>query len=255
MTIRVLVLGLVTLMPVQAIAATIVLVHGAFVGSWYWDPIADGLREMGHSVVAVDLNTGGQTLADNPADAALEDHIAIVVAAINAQDGPVVLVSHSYGGRPSTGAWDIARDRIAAIIFLEAVAPYGTGNFALPEETRQRSALASRNPKALAQGILLPPAYLENRYPGQDLHPHSIAAAHAALRLTRGELPKTPGAYVLGSNSKAALFKQYAQKVREQRKWTIWEIESGHDMVHDAAEILTRLIDKLSTELIDVDLE
>ncbi len=255
MIIRILVSGFMALIPVQAVAATIVLVHGAFVGSWYWDPVAEGLREMGHTVVAVDLNTGGQTPFENPADVTLDDHIAIVVVAIKAQDDPVILISHSYGGRPSTGAWDIARDRIAAVIFVEAIAPYGTGNLALPEETRQRTALANTNPEALAAGVLMPPAHLAKRYPDQALHPHSLAAAHAPLPLTRGELPKTPGAYVLGSNSSATIFKQYAQKVHEQRDWTIWEIESGHDMVYDAGDVLTRLINKLSSELVAEDPE
>lgn len=70
---RALFLALLLLKPVDVIAATIVLVHGAFVGSWYWDPVAEGSREMGHAVVAVDLNSGDQGTIENPDDVSLDD--------------------------------------------------------------------------------------------------------------------------------------------------------------------------------------
>ena len=81
------------------------------------------------------------------------------------------------------------------------------------------------------------------------LVPQSIQALHAAVPLTRGPLPDTPGAYVIGSNSTARLFRSYARAVQKERGWEIWEIETGHDMVHDNADVVTRLIDKLSREL------
>ena len=243
------VLGLLLLIPADAMAAAIVLVHGAYVGSWYWDPVADELRDMGHTVVAVDLNADVQAGRKAPKDISLDDHAATIIDAINAQGSSVVLISHSYGGRPSTAAWDIARDKISAVIFLEAVVAYGTGKLALPEEVGQRQALSSHDPEALAAGVLKPPAHLVQRYAGRELVPHSLRAAFAPVPLTRGDLPDTPGAYVLGSKSTAAVFRQYAQKVFEQRNWTIWEIDSGHDMVFEASEVLAQLLDKLSTEL------
>ena len=225
----------------------IVLVHGSFVGAWYWDPVVEGLKARGHEVIAVEL-TGDDAAAD-PASVTLDDHIRDVVGAIEAAPGKVVLVAHSYGGRPATGAWDIARDRIAAVILLEAVAPSGPGPLALPYDADQRTALEAAYPDAVAKGALPVPAYVSKRYPDKPLVPQSIQALHAAVPLTRGPLPDTPGAYVIGSNSTARLFRSYARAVQKERGWEIWEIETGHDMVHDNADVVTRLIDKLSREL------
>jgi pimeloyl-ACP methyl ester carboxylesterase len=227
----------------------VVLVHGSFVGAWYWDPVAEGLRAMGHHVTAVDL-TGDAGVADL-ATVTLQAQIGDVVAAIEAADAPVVLVAHSAGGRPATGAWDLARDRIAVVVFLEAVAPYGSGDLALPEEKGQRAALAQADPASVERGYLLPPPYLADRYPGRTLVPQSLAVLHGAVPLTQGPLPDTPGAYVLGADSIAPLFRQYAQRVAEERGWTVYEIGTGHDMVHDDADVVTRLIDHLARTLPD----
>ena len=226
-----------------------VLVHGAFVGGWYWDPVVDGLREKGHDVVAVDLTGHGNRSAENSRAITITDHIADVVEAIRASDGPVILVAHSYGGRPATGAWDEVRDEVLAVIYLEAVAPYGSGSDAIPEDSRQIMALANRNPGALETGLLQPGDHLFSRYPGKSIVPQSVGALYGRVPLHRGPLPDMPGAYVIGSKSTAMIFQQYAMKVADERGWTIYEIESGHDMVHDAADVVVRLLDKLASEL------
>lgn len=226
-----------------------VLVHGAFVGGWYWDPVVDGLREKGHDVIAVDLTGHGNRSAENSKAITTTDHIADVVEAIRGFEEPVILVAHSYGGRPATGAWDEVRDKVLAVIYLEAVAPYGTGSDAIPEDSRQIMALANRDPAALESGLLQPGGHLFSRYPGKTIVSQSVAALYGPVPLRQGPLPKTPGAYVIGSNSTAMIFRQYAMKVADERDWTIYEIESGHDMVHDAADVVVRLLDKLASEL------
>ncbi len=76
---------------------TLVLVHGAWYGSWAWQPV---LRRMANrDVRTVSLTTVGgdpTRLGDMPQDA------ATVRAAVEAIDGPVVVCAHSYGGIPIT---------------------------------------------------------------------------------------------------------------------------------------------------------
>lgn len=227
----------------------IVLVHGSYVGAWYWNPVARRLRDMGHTVTPVELTGYGDRQVDDPAAVTVEDHIRDIVAAIEATGSSVVLVSHSYGGRPATGAWDRMRDHVDAVIYLEAVAPYGTGALALPDDTEQRDALARISPEAISAGVLEPSEETRARYPDRVLSPQSILALYAAVPLTKGPLPDTPGAYVIGSRSEASIFRRYAAKVKEERGWTIWEIDTGHDMVREDADLVARLIDKLASEL------
>lgn len=81
--------------------ATVVLVHGAWHGAWCWDPVVGQLREQDVPVVAIDLPGHGastEPLTD------LHGHGDAVRAALDAVDGLVVLVGHSYGGAAITDA-------------------------------------------------------------------------------------------------------------------------------------------------------
>lgn len=75
----------------------IILVHGAWVGAWEFEPFATMLRERGWRVDAVDLPSTG-------ARSGLDADAAAVTAAIERADESVVLVGHSYGGVPVTQA-------------------------------------------------------------------------------------------------------------------------------------------------------
>ncbi len=81
--------------------ATVVLVHGAWHGAWCWDLVVGQLRKQAVPVVAIDLPGHGastEPLTD------LHGHGDAVRAALDAIDGPVVLVGHSYGGAAITDA-------------------------------------------------------------------------------------------------------------------------------------------------------
>jgi pimeloyl-ACP methyl ester carboxylesterase len=67
--------------------ATVVLVHGAWHQPWCWHLTQERLEQVGVGSVAVDL----------PGESLNGDATA-VGAAIDAANGPVVLVGHSYGG-------------------------------------------------------------------------------------------------------------------------------------------------------------
>jgi pimeloyl-ACP methyl ester carboxylesterase len=74
-------------------AANIVLVHGGFVDGSGWRPVYDLLTRDGYHVAVV----------QNPT-LSLQGDVAATRLIIDAQDGPVVLVGHSYGGAVITEA-------------------------------------------------------------------------------------------------------------------------------------------------------
>jgi pimeloyl-ACP methyl ester carboxylesterase len=92
---------------------TVVLVHGAFHGSWCWDPVRALLDERGIASVAPDLPLRGTDV-----DA------ATVREALDALEGPVVLCGHSYGGmvisRAASGRDDV--DRLVYLCALQLAA-------------------------------------------------------------------------------------------------------------------------------------
>ncbi len=88
---------------------TVVLVHGAWHNDSSWDLVREQLDQRGIRSVAVQL----------PMSATLELDAATVREAIEAVDGDVVVVGHSWGGSPMTlGAAGL--DRVKYLIYLTA---------------------------------------------------------------------------------------------------------------------------------------
>jgi pimeloyl-ACP methyl ester carboxylesterase len=91
-------------------SAPIVLVHGGFVDGSGWQQVHDLLTADGFEVAVV----------QNPT-LSLEDDVAVTRRVIDTQDGPVVLVGHSYGGAVITEAGN--HDNVAALVYIAAFAP------------------------------------------------------------------------------------------------------------------------------------
>ena len=88
----------------------IVLVHGAFVDGSSWRAVYDLLTGDGYHVAVV----------QNPT-LSLQGDAAATRLIIDAQDGPVVLVGHSYGGAVITEAG--TDQNVAAVVYIAAFAP------------------------------------------------------------------------------------------------------------------------------------
>ncbi|HTU56271.1 MAG TPA: alpha/beta hydrolase [Acetobacteraceae bacterium] len=88
----------------------IVLVHGGFVDGSGWQGVYDILTKDGYKVTAV----------QNPT-ATLADDVAFTRRAIAAQDGPTVLVGHSYGGVVITESGN--DPKVKALVYIAAFAP------------------------------------------------------------------------------------------------------------------------------------
>jgi pimeloyl-ACP methyl ester carboxylesterase len=103
--------------------STFVIVHGGFGGGWEWTPVAELLRERGHSVFTPTLTGMGERSHLGPR-VGLSTHIDDVVAVLEFEDlHNVVLCGASYGGMPITGAADRASERIALLIYIDALVP------------------------------------------------------------------------------------------------------------------------------------
>jgi pimeloyl-ACP methyl ester carboxylesterase len=94
----------------QEPAKNIVLVHGAFADASSWDKVAGILSAKGYHVTQV----------ANPLTS-LADDVAATRAALDAQDGPTVLVGHSWGGVVIGEAG--ADEKVKALVYVSAFAP------------------------------------------------------------------------------------------------------------------------------------
>ena len=103
--------------------STYVLVHGAYQGGWIWKPVATRLRAAGHAVLAPTLDGCGERAGEVRRGITVSTHgreIAKLLFYEDLQD--VILVGTSSGGMVVCRAAEQARDRIARLVFVDALA-------------------------------------------------------------------------------------------------------------------------------------
>lgn len=104
----------------------IILVPGFWLDASSWSQVTPVLTAAGHRVHPLTLP--GLESVDAPRGGiGLRDHVNAVVSAIDAIDGPVVLVGHSGGGPISHGAIDARPDRVTRAIYVDS-GPLGDGD-------------------------------------------------------------------------------------------------------------------------------
>jgi pimeloyl-ACP methyl ester carboxylesterase len=157
---------------------TVVLVHGAWADGSSWSKIIPLLQAKGLHVVAV----------ANPLTS-IADDVAATNRIINAQDGPVLLGGHSYGGAVITEAGN--NPKVAGLVYVAAFAP---------DEGETLGGLAQNFPPSplfselqpLEDGyLLLTPKGVREDF-AQDLSPAEKSLIIATQAATNGALLSTP---------------------------------------------------------------
>ncbi len=91
-------------------ATNVVLVHGAFADGSGWRGVYDELTRRGYKV----------TIVQNPLTS-LADDVAATKRALSQQDGPTILVGHSWGGTVITEAG--VDPKVAGLVYVSALSP------------------------------------------------------------------------------------------------------------------------------------
>lgn len=103
---------------------TFVLIPGAWHGAWTFEPLARRLRAHGHHAYPLTLTGVGDRKHLLTATVNLDTHIDDVVNLLEDEEiTDAVLVGHSYGGMVITGAADRAPERVAGLVYVDAVVP------------------------------------------------------------------------------------------------------------------------------------
>lgn len=105
-------------------AKKILLVHGAWQGSWAWQPILKRLYDEGCEVKAIDLPGHGND--HTPHDlVTLESYTNRILQESHelSQNGDIILVGHSMGGAAITQAASIAPHYFTKLIYVCAFLP------------------------------------------------------------------------------------------------------------------------------------
>jgi pimeloyl-ACP methyl ester carboxylesterase len=94
----------------NAIPLAVALVHGGFVDGSGWEGVYRLLKQDGLNVSVV----------QNPT-LSLEDDAAVTRRVLDQQEGPTILVGHSYGGAVITEAG--THEKVAGLVYIAAFAP------------------------------------------------------------------------------------------------------------------------------------
>jgi pimeloyl-ACP methyl ester carboxylesterase len=214
---------------------TFLLVPGAWHGGWVWREVADQLTRAGHRPLCLTL-TG---LADRRhllSDAVdLDTHIDdIVEAARFAESDDLVVVAHSYGGVPATGAADRLADRLSGLVFLDAsIAEDGRSAIDL------RNAHTPAHPIKVSVGVPIPPLPAaafglegtQARRVDQLLTPQPWATYTQPISLTGAFESVARKHYVRATRYDAAYFDAAYEHAAADSSWTAERHPIGHDMM------------------------
>lgn len=94
-----------------------VLIHGAWQGSWAFAAWIPWLQSAGWQVTAVNL-PGNDASTQDESQANLEGYTAHVLGVLESLDGPAVIVGHSGGGMTASQVAQAAPERVSAVVYL-----------------------------------------------------------------------------------------------------------------------------------------
>lgn len=251
-------LGTLSMLPASQAAQprpdgkTFVLVHGAWHGAWTWERLAPHLRAAGHEARALTLAGVGERVGEMSTHIDLDTHIADVVTFVQTQNlRRVVLVGHSYGGYPVTGAAErlAAEGRIDAVAYLDAFVPRNGERMLDYLDADGQRQLESAHRAGNARWPKLPAKFFglatqaDIDYVDARLTDHPNGTYLQPIRLAR---PPASGIarriYIASQSPALTVLDSQKELLRRDPSWHYAEIQAGHDAMVDQSDALARLL-------------
>jgi pimeloyl-ACP methyl ester carboxylesterase len=234
--------------------ATFVLVHGAWHGGWCWARVAEILRGRSHRVTTPTQTGLGERRHLMSRGITLDTFGADIVNHLIYEDiAGAVLVGHSFAGSAISLAAERARDRVARLIYLDAVVIEG-GERAFdgfgPEMEANRTARAEAHdgglslppPPAASFGIEDPEqaAWLEAR-----MTPHPFSTYVTPIGLSAPPGARLPATYVRCTDPPYTAL-DWAEARARALGWPVETIATGHDCMVSAPQETADLLERLA---------
>lgn len=234
--------------------ANFMLVHGAWHGAWCWRDVLPLLVRAGHRVHAVTLTGLGERSHLMSPAITLETFISDVAQALEAEEmHDVVLAVHSFAGMIGTAIADRMPDRIAHLVYVDAVVPepgesWSSTHSAVTREARIAASEASRDygfppPDPAVYGLSgAQHDWVRRRQVPHPGHTYTMPLQFDALRVS--QVPRT---FIDCTHPPLATIDVSRQRVRDPSfwgaPWRVVELATGHDPMvsapHDLAQVLS----------------
>ena len=233
----------------QPEAPTIVIVHGAWGGSWGWRGMESLLEGMGHKVYRPSLTGLGERFHLASPEIDLDVHINDVVNVIEFEElQDIVLLGHSYGGMVVTGVAERVPERIRHLVYLDAFVPFNGESLA----SSQGKTMSEYMTDWAKQGALDRPGYVTpSRVPPPDSPaprnvPQPIRTVTETIHLSGKPGNGLPVSYIHTRETPGAedSFDRYADRARELG-WTMYEMIADHSPNRSKPEELAELLTEI----------
>lgn len=229
----------------QAAPKTFVLVHGTYVGAWYWRRVADLLERNGHKVYAPTLTGLGERSHLLSKEVNLDTHVTDVVNVFKWEDlKDVCLVVHSYGGWIGSGVLEQMRDRVASIVWVDAFKPdHGQRPVDLTSEAFRKLVLAAadKGEPGFPAPPKLPPIFVNEKdrdYVDAKLTAHPVGTYMQAIKLTGARETVAKKTYIRAMKFPSPAFDKALAECKADKSWTTFETSSYHIVMLDEPQWL-----------------
>jgi pimeloyl-ACP methyl ester carboxylesterase len=222
--------------PSPRAAVTIVLVHGALIDGSSWQGVYDVLTRDGYRVRIVQQPLTG-----------LDEDVAATKRVLDQQDGPVILVGHSYGGSIITVAG--SDPKVKALVYVAALQP-DIGETS--SEVAPPMPPASNDLKQTKDGfVFLDPARFAADF-GADLpkakaefmarSQMAVSAAAFSAKLTAAAWRDRPS-YAIIATEDRALDPEIARRMAKRAGSKVTMIEASHAVYISHPQAVARVIE------------
>jgi len=225
--------------------ATFVLIHGAYQGGWIWKPVAERLRGAGHAVYAPTLDGCAERRHQLRPGITVGTHAEEVAQGMFYEDlKDVVLVGTSSGGMVICRTAELAAERIARLVFVDALGLLHGERIAdiVKRPAPMATELATGPTREDAEGRMfsdLDPATRAWALARYTLHP--IAAMNAPMEL-KDFWERSWKASVIRCRRAANPPETHQRRTAERLKAPYSELDTGHYPMLSQPDELTRLL-------------
>jgi pimeloyl-ACP methyl ester carboxylesterase len=235
--------------------ATFVLVHGGWVGAWFWKGLVGMLRSQGHDVYAPTLTGLGERahLANPSVD--LDTHARDVAAVLEMEDlQNVILAGHSYGGMVITAAAELVADRLSQLIYLDAFVPTN-GEALVAHMPAEYIEGFTHLVQTKGDGWRLPLPFpfevfgnfgeAERQWVESRMRDQPFATSTTPVRLQSPTAAALPRSFVYCTQKPMGLFEISRQRAREAG-WRMFEIDAMHAAPATNPDLVARVFNEIA---------
>jgi pimeloyl-ACP methyl ester carboxylesterase len=232
--------------------AAFVVAHGAWSAGWAWRKMRPLMQAAGHEFFTPTHTGLGERAHLSHAGIDLDAHIEDVCAVLFYEDlRQVILIGHSYGGMVATGVADRARDRVKALVYLDAFAPE-EGQSLFDLQSAERAEGLRARARAEGDGWRVSPNPMPPDTPAEDRAwaeprrvPQPIKTFESKLRLRNGPLT-LPRHYIYCTRIAPGDPFRGSYERAKREGWGLDEIDASHNPHITAPDALMAVLDRIA---------